>query len=101
MARVRLRRAAPLFNADVIEDQLGQFLAHLNIPADHGDTVVAACHDPQERASQNRISSLRQRRRLEAKADRLKMIYIDVESEPGRTVFRVRMPIDAQPSTKD
>ncbi len=72
---------APSFYADVIEDQLGGLLANFDIPEERRAALIDAWKDRQARRHAQRTDATRERQRLEAKAERIKSLFIEGELE--------------------
>lgn len=70
---------APSFYADVVEGQLGTFLATFNVPEEQRAWLIEAWKDAQERRATNHTNTARERQRLEAKAERVKLLFIEGE----------------------
>ena len=77
---------APSFYADVIEDQLGGLLANFDIPEERRSDLIDAWKSRQARLYAQRTDAARERERLEAKAERIKSLFIEGEIED--TEFR-------------
>lgn len=95
---------APSFFADVVEDQLGHLLTSFAIPEERRDTLIQRW---QERRGE-RQSTEAERARLERKAERVKLLYIegelnDVEYRRQRAQIAeslAAIPVDDLPSTE-
>ena len=95
---------APSFFADVVEDQLGQLLTAFAIPADRRAALVQRW---QERRGE-RQSTAAERQRLERKAERVKLLYIEGELDDADyrrqraeiAESLAAIPVDDGPSTE-
>jgi site-specific DNA recombinase len=71
--RQGLKCEAPSFYAEVVESQIGELLTRFVVPPEHRREFVTLWLAQQEQ----RASSAQERHRLEAKADRIKFLYLE------------------------